>query len=96
MIPFFIILRFLLSHVTSDYDLNVPAIRLPNLMNSYKAATVTLSLSKGEHNFLISGHASPRQARDKLKLSMTTTVIFDFFTRASNLMNLWFRPHLIR
>jgi len=34
MIPFVIILRLLLSHVTPDYDLNVPAIPLPKLMNS--------------------------------------------------------------
>ena len=37
-----------------------------------------LSLSKGEDNSLILGYASPRQAQDKLKLSMTKPEISDF------------------
>jgi hypothetical protein len=35
-------------------------------------------LLKGEDNSLILGYASPRKARDKLKLSMTKPEISDF------------------
>jgi hypothetical protein len=45
---------------------------------SQQVEDVTLSLSKGEDHSLIFGYASPRQARDKLKLSMTKPEISDF------------------